>query len=168
MNCVLCVDCHRMKSIFCLDSSQISDFDDINIIIRNIGRDGNLKSMLCFLAIQHISQSAQDFKNLQSTNKFINLKEAKISLSFSLPMASLLKQIIHAYLIQVGFCKLPHQAWECGTLRPFQRLLTETRLLLHGVLLLPNPSLHPVCRHSAYSFESGKVITYLNPCSSVD
>lgn len=74
-----------MKSIFCLDSSQIRDFYHINIIIRNINRDGNFKSILCFLAIQHISLSAQDFKNLQCTNKFINsnLKEAK-SLSFFL------------------------------------------------------------------------------------
>ena len=36
---------------FLLDSSQISDFDDINIIIRNVDRDGNLKSILCFFSI---------------------------------------------------------------------------------------------------------------------
>jgi hypothetical protein len=74
-----------MKSIFCLDSSKIWDFCHTNIIIKNINSDGNLKSIPCFLVIWRISVSAWDFKNLQSTNKFINsnLKEVK-SLSFFL------------------------------------------------------------------------------------
>lgn len=74
-----------MKSIFCLDWSKIWEFCHTNIIIKNINTDGNLKSIPCFLVIWCVSVSAWDFKNLQSTNKFINsnLKEVK-SLSFFL------------------------------------------------------------------------------------
>lgn len=74
-----------MKSIFCLDSSKIWEFCHTNIIIKSINCDGNLKSIPYFLVIWCISVSAGDFKNLQSTNKFINsnLKEVK-SLSFFL------------------------------------------------------------------------------------
>lgn len=74
-----------MKSIFCLDSSKIWEFCHTNIIIKSINNDGNLKSIPCFLVIWCISVSAGAFKNLQSTNKFINsnLKEVK-SLSFFL------------------------------------------------------------------------------------
>lgn len=80
----------------------------------------------------------------------------------------LLKQIIHAYLIQVGFLQASPLGLGMWYIEVYSQASDVARLLLPGVLLLPNPSLHPVCRHCAHSLESRKVITYLNPCNCVD
>lgn len=74
-----------MKSIFCLDSSQIWDFYYINIIIRNIDRDRQLKKHTLLLDNLAYFSECTGLQEPLSTNKFINsnLKEGE-SLSFFL------------------------------------------------------------------------------------